>query len=75
MYIPRIRRISDVIKEIKKQDKDTMLNPTLIREWIKNEEVTCMKYGNAYAVNLDELYLSFTTEGGNANEEKPSNEN
>lgn len=76
MYIPRLRRISDVIKEIKEQDKDTMLNPTLIKEWVKQGKIACMKYGNAWLVNLDELYLSFTTKGGHTNgcEDKTPNE-
>ncbi len=59
MYIPRIRRVSDVIKNFREEDKDTMITQALIKNWIKQGKVTCRKYGNAYVANLDELYKSF----------------
>ncbi len=75
MYIPRLRRISDVINEIKEQDKDTMLTHALIEQWVKQGNITPMKYGNAWLINLDELYLSFTTRGEqNGIEEQAPNE-
>ncbi len=65
MYIPRIRRVADVIKIFKEEDKDTMITQALIKNWIKQGKVACRKYGNAYVVNLDELYKSFKRQEAN----------
>lgn len=56
MYIPRLRRINDVLKEIKQKDPNTAMTFYLIMELIKSESITAMKYGNSWLINIDELY-------------------
>jgi len=56
MYLPRIRRINDVIKEIKEFDPDTIINWKILKTLCERNEITCMKYGNSWAINIDELY-------------------
>ena len=57
MYLPRLRRISDVIKEMRAQDEDTVITRHIIEELIHKRELSALKYGDAWIVNLDELYL------------------
>ena len=59
MYIPRLRRISDVMNEIREEDPETDVSQYVIKELLKSGKITCMKYGNAWLVNLDELYSYF----------------
>ena len=56
MYVPRLRRISDAVKEIKAGDPRSEVTYGLIKELITSGRITTMKYGNAWLVNLDELY-------------------
>lgn len=56
MYVPRLRRIIDVINEMKKADPDSIITRYLICDLIKSGKITAMKYGNAWLINLDELY-------------------
>lgn len=56
MYIPRLRRISDVINEMKKADPDSIITHYTIIKLIEVGKLTAMKYGNAWLINLDELY-------------------
>ena len=56
MYIPRLRRINDVIKEMKKADPESIITHCAIMKLIECEKITAMKYGNAWLINLDELY-------------------
>ena len=56
MYIPRFRRISDVLKEMKEADPNTAMSFCLIMEIIKSGAITAMKYGNSWLINIDELY-------------------
>lgn len=56
MYIPRLRRISDVLKEMKENDPNTAMTFCLIMEIIKSGAITTMKYGNSWLINIDELY-------------------
>ena len=56
MYVPRLRRISDAVKEIKATDPRSEVTYGLIKELITSGRITTMKYGNAWLVNLDELY-------------------
>ena len=56
MYIPRLRRISDVIKEMKKSDPDSIITYYSIIKLIEVGKLTALKYGNAWLINLDELY-------------------
>ena len=56
MYIPRLRRINDVLKEVKKEDPGTELHWKVIQHLAKSGAITTLKYGNAWLINLDELY-------------------
>ena len=56
MYIPRLRRINDVLKEMKQKDPNTAMTFCLIMEIIKSGAITAMKYGNSWLINIDELY-------------------
>ena len=56
MYLPRLRRLNDVLKEIKKADPRTCLTYYMLREMLKGGQLTNFQYGNSYVVNLDELY-------------------
>jgi len=56
MYIPRLRRISDVIKEIKDADPQTVISRWFIIQLIRSQEITPLKYGDAWLINTDELY-------------------
>ena len=59
MYIPRLRRIPDVVKEMRESDPESVITYALIIGLIKQKKITAMKYGNAWLVNLDELYFYF----------------
>lgn len=61
MYIPRLRKKESVINEIKKEDKDSALKYNLIFKLTQMGKITQIKYGNAWLINLDELYDFFTT--------------
>ena len=56
MYIPRLRRISDVIKYVKEKDPESIITYYTIIKLIKVGKLTALKYGNAWLINLDELY-------------------
>lgn len=59
MFIPKLRRIEQVVKEIKEFDKDTEINWRTIQQLIKSGVITAIKLGNAWLVNVDELYSIF----------------
>lgn len=59
LYIPKFRRIEDVLKEIKETDPDTELNWRFIKQLISNGNISQMKIGNAWLINLDELCSIF----------------
>lgn len=61
MYLPRLRRINDALKEIKEFDKDSCLTHYMIQQLMIEGKISMLKYGNAYVVNLDELYQFFNT--------------
>lgn len=63
MYIPRLRRINDVLKEMKAADPNCMLTWAALKRLASTGEITCLKYGNSWLINLDELYLYFTKDG------------
>ena len=44
MYIPKLRRISDVIKEIKAQDPNSPVSWYFLRELCKKGKITTLKY-------------------------------
>ena len=55
MYLPRLRRIADVLNEVKQVDPDTCLTRCMLIELMKQGVITPLKYGNAWVVNMDEL--------------------
>lgn len=62
MYIPRLRYINDAVEEIREIDPESPITYDLIRNLIEDGKITKIKYGNAWLVNMDELYFLF---GGN----------
>ena len=61
MYLPRLRRLHDTLKEIKKVDPDTCLTYYMLRQLIAEGQLTELKYTNAFVLNLDEVYHLFGT--------------
>ena len=61
MYLPRLRRLNDILREIKKADPNTSLTYYTLKELLNNGQLTYLKYGNAYAINLDELNMLLKT--------------
>lgn len=59
MMIPRFRRIEQVLKEIKEFDPNTELNWRIIKGFINDGLLTGIKIGNAWLINIDELYSLF----------------
>ena len=59
MYIPKLRRINDVIKQIRADDEQAEISWYLIQHLIKTGKLTAMKLGNSWLINLDELYDFF----------------
>lgn len=60
MYLPRFRRINEVLKEIKEYDPNTALNWRIIKSLIKSGKLSMLKLGPAWLINADELYSLFT---------------
>ena len=56
MYMPRLRRLSDVINEMRANDPDSIITRYLLVDMINSGKITAMRYGNAWLINLDELY-------------------
>ena len=65
MYIPRLRRINDVLAEMKKRDPKTALKWRTVQYMIKQVAITSIKFGDAWLINIDELYNYFTKAGKN----------
>ena len=59
MYIPKLRRINDVIKQIRADDEQPEISWYLIQHLTKTGKLTAMKFGNSWLINLDELYDFF----------------
>ena len=57
MYLPRLRKISDVLTQMYAADPDTVITRHFIESLIHSGQLTALKYGDAWLVNLDELYL------------------
>lgn len=70
MKVPRLRRINDVLAEIKQQDPDTIINWKIIHHLIITGEIRTMKMGNSWLINKDELFIYFTKKGVVKNEKK-----
>lgn len=56
MYVPRLRRIETVLKEIKQSDPQSVISRWFILQLVRSEEITQLKYGDAWLINTDELY-------------------
>lgn len=63
MIISRLRRISDVITEMKQNDPNTAITDYVIRCFINEGKLTQIKYGNSWLINIDELYALLKTKG------------
>lgn len=59
MYIPRLRKKERIMDEIKKIDKDTAITQYLIERLCQEGKITKIKYGNAWLINLDEVFDFF----------------
>lgn len=59
MYIPRLRKQERIMDDIKKIDKITAITQYLIEQLTKSGEITRIKYGNAWLINLDEVFDYF----------------
>ena len=62
MYLPRLRKISDVLTQMYAADPDTVITRHFIESLIHSGQLTALKYGDAWLVNLDELYLLLSAE-------------
>lgn len=62
MFIPKLRKIEQVVEEIKKVDPNTELNKRMILQLISEGILTAHKYGNTWLINVDELYSLFYRE-------------
>ena len=63
MYIPTLRKKGNVAKEVKKLDPNTAITEDLIRTLAKSGKISQIKYGNAWLINLDELFDFFYKKG------------
>lgn len=61
MYIPRLRKKENVIKDVLAEDKNSAFTYNLLFKLTQMGKITQIKYGNAWLINLDELYDFFTT--------------
>lgn len=59
MYIPRLRKIPQAVREIKALDKNTAITEYLVRQLIKKKQITAIKYASVWVINLDEIYAFF----------------
>lgn len=55
MYIPRLRRINDILAEMKKRDPKTASKWRTVQYMIKQGAITSIKFGDAWLINIDEL--------------------
>lgn len=56
MYIPRLRRIDTVIKVMKQADPNTVVSRYFLIKLLREGKIMPLKYGDAWLVNIDELY-------------------
>lgn len=54
--MPRLRRIDTVLKAMKQADPDTVITRHFITTLLREGKITPLKYGDAWVVNIDELY-------------------
>ena len=60
MSLPRMRGLSEAVKEIKEQDPNTALTAHALRIMVKSGALPCIRAGNKYLINMAvlERYLS-----------------
>ncbi len=56
MYLPRLRRIDTVIKEMRQADCNTVVSRFFLTKLLKEGKITPLKYGDSWVINIDELY-------------------
>lgn len=61
MYIPILRKKGNVVQEIKKIDPKSAITRCAIDKLISTKKISQIKYGNAWLINMDELYNYFYT--------------
>ena len=59
MYVPKLRKVNDVLKEIKKVDPNTAITENVLRTMIKDGTISHLKLGPTVLINPDELYSLF----------------
>ncbi len=59
MYIPKLRRVSGAVKEIKSADHRSEVSAYFIVHLIKTGEISTRKFGHSWLVDLNELYCFF----------------
>lgn len=60
MYIPRLRKIPQVIEIMRRNDKNSVITYNLIDKLIKTKQISAVRFGLDWIVNLDEVYAYFT---------------
>ena len=60
MSLPRMRGLSEAVKELKEQDPKTALTEHALRIMVKSGVLPCIRAGNKYLINMAvlERYLS-----------------
>lgn len=61
MYIPKLRRINDVVKLMKAADPQAEISWYLLVHLVRTGKISTRKFGNSWLINLDELYSFFKT--------------
>lgn len=56
MYLPRLRRIDSILKAMKEVDPETVVSRYFCTTLLQENKITPLKYGDAWVVNIDELY-------------------
>ena len=59
MYIPKLRKIQQVVDIMKANDKNSCVSYGLIDRLIKTNKIGAVRFGLDWIVNLDEVYAFF----------------
>lgn len=62
MYIPKLRKLNQVLEIMKREDENTVITYNLLEHLIKTKQIGAVKFGTTWIVNLDEVYSYFTKE-------------
>ena len=65
MYVPRLRKINQLIDEVKKQDPNTAITYYLIETMFFRNQLSKIKWSNIWIINVDELADFFTLKDKN----------